>query len=548
MGDAHADGSDQYSARDGSSELSRAIGPSVFLNKVGINFSEMPAAARMPGMRNNHCRWGLNDMAPRKSAGANAATSPAKTALKKSKSTKVELTIETLAKLGAKRLAVLLLEASEADPILARQLRMELMKDNPDAMAREIDKQIASLRRARGFMDWRKVRELEKTLDALRASIAGPMLAADATLALERLLSFFTLGGPTANRSDDSNGRLQPIFTQACEDFAAALATLHPDLQFPFASQAYATAEADDYGLLDALNGAMIARLGKPALDAMRTSITVKLEALPPEDPVNYRFDYRRVFHLTALAAIADAQGDVDAFIAAEMQKSPRLRDDAGMARRLISANCASEALNHLDKVDPGNTMRMSDVEEARIEALDALGRNDDAQADRWRAFERRLSSAPLRAYLKRLPDFDADEKLEEALAFAARQDLSQALAFLLDWPALREAGALVRQRMKELNGDLYHIYAPAADALETKDPLSATLLRRAMIDFTLQRARTSRYDHAARHFVECAGIAPLISDWMDVPDHTAFVARLKTEHPRKMGFWARVAEHGGKV
>jgi hypothetical protein len=472
----------------------------------------------------------------------------AKPSIAKKRAAKIEVTAEALAKLGAKRLATLLFEASENDPTLARQLRMELMKDNPDAIARELDKQIASLRRSRGFIDWRKVRELEKTLDALRASIAGTLMAADAALAIERMLSFFTLGGPTANRSDDSNGRLKPIFTQACEDFAIAVATLHPDVQFPYASRAYAIAEADEYGLLDALKGAMIARLGKPALDALRPAIFAKLDALPPEDTANYRFDYRRSFHLTALAAIADAQGDVDAFIAAEMQKNPRLRDDAGIARRLLSANRAAEALAHLDSIDRKNTMRVTDIEDARIEVLDALDHKDDAQADRWRAFERRLSPEPLRAYLKRLPDFDADEKLEEALAFAAGKELSRALAFMLEWPALREAGSLVRKRMKELDGDLYHIYAPAADTLETKDPLAATLLRRAMIDFTLQRARTSRYDHAARHFVECAGVAPLISDWTGVPDHAAFVARLKTEHPRKMGFWARVAEHGGKV
>ena len=45
--------------------------------------------------------------------------------------------------------------------------------------------------------------------------------------------------------------------------------------------------------------------------------------------------------------------------------------------------------------------------EDARIDVLDALGRTEDAQAARWGCFERALSSTHLRAYLRRLPDFD---------------------------------------------------------------------------------------------------------------------------------------------
>jgi hypothetical protein len=479
---------------------------------------------------------------------AKSTTTQAKSATTKTKGKQPTVTIESLTKLSVKRLAALLLEAAENDPALAKRLRVELLKSDPEALAREIDKQIASLKRARSFVDWRKIRELAKTLDALRASISGPLLEADATLGIERLLAFLALGDPTAGRADDSSGLLKPIFTDACADFAAAIGALHPDLQFQWASRGYTAIEADGYGLLDALPGAIISRLAKPALGALRQALTEKYEALPPEDPNAQRFDYRPIFFLTSLTAIADAQDDVDAFIAADMRKGPRLRDDAGIAMRLMRAGRAQEALDHLNTVDPANIMQMTPIEDARTEILDALDRKDDAQADRWRAFERRLLPDPLRAYLKRLPDFDADEKLEEALAFAAGKELSRALAFMLEWPALREAGSLVRKRMKELDGNLYYIYAPAADALEAKDPLAATLLRRAMIDFTLQRARTSRYDHAARHFLECAGVAPLISDWMGVPDHAAFVARLKTEHSRKMGFWTRVAEHGGKL
>lgn len=235
-------------------------------------------------------------------------------------------------------------------------------------------------------------------------------MEADATLGMERLLAFLALGEPTAGRADDSNGLLKPIFTDACADFAAAIGALHPDLQFQWAQLGYAAVEADGYGLLDALPESIISRLARPALTALRQSLTEKHDALPPEDAKANRYDYRPTFLLTSLAAIADALGDVDAFIAAELRKGPRLRDDAGIAMRLMRAGRAQDALDHLNTVDPANIMRMTPIEDARIDVLDALGRKDDAQAERWRAFERRLSPEPLRAFLKRLPDFDADD------------------------------------------------------------------------------------------------------------------------------------------
>ena len=80
----------------------------------------------------------------------------------------------------------------------------------------------------------------------------------------------------------------------------------------------------------------------------------------------------------------------------------------------------------------------------------------------------------------------------ERALAFVhASPHFHEALWFLVHWPDLDRAADLVVTRSGELDGDLYHILVPAAEALEAKHPLAATLIRRALIDFTLAAART---------------------------------------------------------
>ncbi len=174
---------------------------------------------------------------------------------------------------------------------------------------------------------------------------------------------------------------------------------------------------------------------------------------------------------------------------------------------------------------------------------MEALGRMEGAQAFRWQCFERTLNSAHLRAFLKRLPDFEDVGAEERAMATALRfSDAHQALAFLVSWPALEKAAALVLARAKELNGDHYEVLSPAADALAAKYPLAATLILRAMIDFSLKHNRVKRYRHAARHLAECASLAKAVGDFRNFEPHERYAARLKSEHGRKTSFWTLVS------
>jgi hypothetical protein len=246
-----------------------------------------------------------------------------------------------------------------------------------------------------------------------------------------------------------------------------------------------------------------------------------------------------------ALREIADAQGDVDAFIEQYDEKTRKVpRIAAEIARRLLAASRTEEALWTIEAAEHRRS-GWPDFgwEEARIDVLESLGRGDEAQAARWSCFERALSAEHLRAYLKRLPDFDDVEAEERALDYAERYaSLLHALAFLVSWPALDRAARLVTGRAAELDGDHYEILAPAADALAAKQPLAATLVLRAMITFTLTKARSSRYRHAARHFMECESFASAIKEFGTFETHAAYAVRLKAEHGRKSGFWKLIS------
>jgi hypothetical protein len=57
------------------------------------------------------------------------------------------------------------------------------------------------------------------------------------------------------------------------------------------------------------------------------------------------------------------------------------------------------------------------------------------------------------------------------------------------------------------------------------------------MIDFSLDRGKTKRYGHAARHLQTCLYLAKRIDSFAP-HHHEAYIAALKAHHSRKSAFW----------
>lgn len=470
-------------------------------------------------------------------------------------------TKDRLEALGAQRLAELLAEAATQDPALKRRLKLELAeKDAPESVPTHVRKRLTQLANARAFVDWRGVDKLAADLEETRRAIVERVAKVDPGQALDLMWRFMSLADRTYERCDDSNGVIGSVFAAACADLGPLAELARPD-RTALAERAFAALTGNDYGQHDGLIATLAPALGRDGLEHMRAKFR-KLASTPVETPPDAA---RRVIGFSAkgplyadeietrrrdsavrlgLQAIADALGDVDGFIAAidpEAKRAPRVA--AEIAHRLVAAGRATEALSALDGALPAGKWPDFDWEDARIEALEALGRTPEAQAARWSCFERALSAPHLRAFLKQLPDFEDVEAEERALDHAERfPSALEALSFLVRWPALRRAADLVLARADALDGDHYEILAPAAEALADKYPLAATLALRSMIDFTLKKARSSRYAHAARHLAECATLADSVADWRGLERHESYAARLKTEHKRKSGFWSLAA------
>lgn len=469
-----------------------------------------------------------------------------------------KLSVKNLAALGADRLAELLLELAEADPVAKRQLRLELAsRSGGDDVVAEIRKRLAAIAKSRSFVDWQKTRALARDLGAQRAAIithVAPTRPAEAVDLLWRLLE---MAPSIYERCDDSNGTIGSIMDEALENLGEVAATVKLPVD-KLADRIFASVCSNDYAQFDSLITKMAGAVGKDGLGLLKAKF--EHMAPPPAQPKGenrrvvaisssgpiYEHDYIEQRHArlvrSALTEIADSLGDVDDYAArfspAE-QANPAIAAD--IAERLFAAGRAEEALAAIDKAEANMSGGRSwpDWERVRIDVLDGLGRAADAQKARWAIFERALNADYLRTYLKQLPDFDDEEAADRAMDHARQYaSFHQALAFLVEWPAHDAAAGLILDRHSELDGDHYWLLTPAADALDQRYPLAATLMLRAMIGFALDKARSKRYRHAIRHLQTCEYHSARIDDWSGHPNHETWLADLKLRHERKSGFW----------
>lgn len=474
---------------------------------------------------------------------------------------KTTLNAKNLEALGAQRLAELLIDISTGSAAHKRRLRMELAGNHSSTeVAREVRKRLSSIARAKTFIDWRKVKATKTDLNTQRRTIVETVAAGDPSEAFELIWQFLALADSIFQRSDDGSGTLIESFHQACADVGilAKLASVDTEV---LAEKVFKAVQDNGYGQYDQLITSTIPTLGNIGLERLKTLLILwskePKEKLAKNDrrvigwssqgPIYEDEAYGNHHELAAriaLQEIADAQGDVDAYIAQQPEKTRKApMVAADIASRLVAAGRAEEALKALETVE---TRGRADVpfewQRALTETLEALERGEEAQAFRWQCFEQSLDDRHLRAYLRQLPDFDDIEAEEKAIAYAQTfPDVHRALVFFLRWPNPAEAAKLVGRRRVELDGNLYELMTPAADVLAEKHPLGATTVLRAMIDFTLDSARSSRYKHAARHLLECSSLARRIDDYGSAGSHDAYVAGLKHRHGKKHGFWSLV-------
>lgn len=228
------------------------------------------------------------------------------------------LNAQNLEALGAKRLAELLIEISSGDAAAKRRLRLALAgAQSPTDAAHEIRKRPAAISRSRRFVDWQNRRALVEDLQTQRHAINEHVGKADPKEALD-----LALASSVFARCDDNSGTVIGIFHEGVSDLGERLA-----------DRACEALAGNEYGESDGLVATLSPALGEAGLQHLKSRFVAlsrkPTKKLPEherrkigwamsgaiyEDEIADRHR-ARVIEM-ALRDIADAQGDVDAFIA----------------------------------------------------------------------------------------------------------------------------------------------------------------------------------------------------------------------------------------
>ncbi|WP_342069791.1 DUF6880 family protein [Yoonia algicola] len=461
--------------------------------------------------------------------------------------------------LGADRLAALLIEVSTGSADIKRRLRLELSHNlGVSELAHEVRKRLLSLRKATSYVGWRKRKALIKDLDTQATMIVDQIATDNPTIAFDLLWQFIEIAPSIYERVDDSNGDVGEVFQAARARFAgiAQGALLDP---VALADRVWTAIQDNGYGEWDGIITLLAPALGASGLARLTANVEAYAAAPEPEAATDhdaivflrqlrggadYAAEHKARFVKSCLQDIAEAVGDTAAYIAQFSDTDLERKDtSAEVALLLLSENRAQDALDLLLAADQTeNTFGQTAWDDAYIATLIALGRVDDAQSHRWDCFIATLSMQHLRDYLRLLPDFEDVEAEDKAKTHVrAYPDVSTALTFCLEWPDLLTAAQVIEARADELNGDLYGLLTPAAEALRLRHPLAAVLLWRAMIDYALSQGRATRYGHAADHLSDCAALDAEITDYGTFPTHARYLHTLQTRHDRKTSFWAKL-------
>lgn len=425
---------------------------------------------------------------------------------------KKTLSTANLKALGDDRLAELLMEMAGEDAGWKRRLRMELAAEVGAAdLALEIDKRLNTLATSRAKVSWRKRPELISDLWTVRRIIVDRLAVMDARLGLDRLIAWFDLYPGLSSRVKDPKGELSTMFDAASADLAAVGSLAGVEAAAPVFVEALNTRLSEWASWIGRGAVAMEPELARAVLKAITDG--------KPKPTGRLALVVRK---------LADRSGDLDAWVAS-LPDEDRLKPEIGaeVARRLAETGRAVEARAALEASRPmvkeATRWGRRDPEPpppppdawltAEVAVLDAEGDAKGASDARWMLFERTLAEAPLRAEIAKLPDFEDVIALDRAFAHAAAYpDATAGLRFLMNWPALREAGEMVTARAAELRGSADEVPLWAS-RLEGRNPAAALLLLRARA-VALTRLALSSGGEEVEHLVqEAAALADQIGD-----------------------------------
>jgi hypothetical protein len=387
---------------------------------------------------------------------------------------------------------------------------------------------------------WKLARPIASDLEPVLPALDQLIERGHAEAAEKVLRRFVEAADKGFDHIDDSYGYLGPLCQETVTLWGKAWARISPRDPLMLATLTFEGIHDNGYGLRDHMIRDFAAALGREGLLALkellraehRANLTKNLDDWKAREPLRH------------LANVADALGDVDMYIEVQRQCGAADTYALPIARRLLDAGRAAEALEYLDRADPSRSYfqgEKDDYTTLKFKILHALGREGEAHTTLWDEFRRALDTAALDRLIAQTPDEKRQALLDDAVAVAEAhpQRLTAALFLVARGHAAR-AAKLVDAHPEKFDGGLYVTMLRLAESLQEEFAASAWVLYRALLLDILDEKRSKAYHHAADYLAianELATRAGLADRQRELLD------QLRQKHGRKYAFWGLVKD-----
>ncbi len=427
-------------------------------------------------------------------------------------------------------------------PDLHAQIETLILRNDPPAFAKAINKRIQSVKRGRKFIDYYASYEFSRNLETITQDIETGLLESSPKLAFDLIDKFLATTEKVLNRCDDSNGDISGVYHNATLLWLTA-ASRWTDSKENWLERVYQLYQQNDYGVLDLLLPNSHLLLSNEQLKQLAWRYESELKQVMNRPSKDGRFNLLTLSPSVALHSVAEALKDPSLYERATLLISPKPNDieKQSIVKMYLQFEQVDEALTWLNS--PWDSLLCYD----RLCLLDnAYCLNGDSvnlKQVRYQLYQSLHEYDDFKNYLDILDENEKQKAREEAIKTAEQaKDFSTDIIMLFELDEAERAQKLVLNNPVEASNCYYTYLLDFAKKFEkTNCPLAAVACYRYLILEILARAKSKAYGHAVRYYKKLAQLAIEIDSYSPLEIHEHFLQQLQDKHGRKRSFWAKL-------
>ncbi len=427
-------------------------------------------------------------------------------------------------------------------PELHAQIETLVLRNDPQAFAKAINKRIQSVKRGRKFIDYYASNDFARNLESITHDIETGLLEASPRLAFDLVDKFLATSSKVLDRCDDSSGDISGVFHEA------TLLWLNAASRWTHSKENWLERIVDlfqknDFGVFDQLLPNSHLLLSDEQLKQLAWRYESELKQAMKEPTEGGRFNLSTLRPCCALHSIAEALKDPELYERATLITSPKPNDQEkqSIVKMYLQFARVDEALEWLDS--PWGSQSSTE----RLRLLDKVyclkGDSENLKKVRYQLYKNYHEYDAFKNYLEVLDENEKQQAIDDAIKTAHQgKNFSSNVTMLLALGENEQAQILVLNNPVDAANCYYSYLLDFARQFEkAKLPLAAVACYRYLLLDILARAKSKSYGHAAKYYKKLVVLNGEIETYAILESYDDFMKRLKVEHGRKSSFWVKL-------